>query len=361
MPRHGKKKGIPDRWLDYKAVGKRLDGTRFVAFKVPLKQSFNRQLPPSQVFGPWELLDAVKEDRQELGLIIDLTFTTCYYQPQDLPASLLCVKIFTEGHMIPKDDTILAFKRVVRRFLLDNADNDKLIGVHCTHGLNRTGYMICRYLIDVDRMDPEEAVKLFNLSRGHAIERQNYINDLRRGRRRSNKGMSECALTFVRGTAVARPLEGQDKGRAHTYGRLDRPPCDIPEEECPTYDSSQHGHPPRGAHQAGRPTHESPQHSRPPRGTPQQYQPACDRPPRSTHQVCRPTHEGGTLPFLLPRVPLHSYRWAPPHPANKWARPQYAQPHVQLQRPRPPLKRYTPRWANQHSGDRQEEGAGPGW
>lgn len=29
---------LPDRWLDYKAVGKRLHGTRFIAFKVPLKQ-----------------------------------------------------------------------------------------------------------------------------------------------------------------------------------------------------------------------------------------------------------------------------------------------------------------------------------
>lgn len=27
-----------DRWLDYKAVGRRLEGTRFIAFKVPLKK-----------------------------------------------------------------------------------------------------------------------------------------------------------------------------------------------------------------------------------------------------------------------------------------------------------------------------------
>lgn len=33
------------RWLDYKAVGKRLFGTRFIAFKVPLKQV--RLIPPS--------------------------------------------------------------------------------------------------------------------------------------------------------------------------------------------------------------------------------------------------------------------------------------------------------------------------
>lgn len=90
------------------------------------------------------------------------------------------VKIFTAGHEVPSDKTILSFKRVVQRFLQDNSDNgplrisvrqsclggsthagemtaaplsfsvfpssnaDKLIGVHCTHGLNRTGYLICR-------------------------------------------------------------------------------------------------------------------------------------------------------------------------------------------------------------------------
>lgn len=84
------------------------------------------------------------------------------------------VKIFTAGHEVPSDETILSFKRIVWRFLQDNADNgpyesvsdlfmlllcvapfymnvwfltsaaDKLIGVHCTHGLNRTGYLICR-------------------------------------------------------------------------------------------------------------------------------------------------------------------------------------------------------------------------
>ncbi|XP_034534336.1 RNA/RNP complex-1-interacting phosphatase [Notolabrus celidotus] len=72
--------GIPDRWLDYKAVGKRLPGTRFIAFKVPLKQSLNRQLSSRDVFGPWELLDALNKENQELGLILDLTFTTRYYK-----------------------------------------------------------------------------------------------------------------------------------------------------------------------------------------------------------------------------------------------------------------------------------------
>ncbi len=48
--------------------------------------------------------------------------TVCFCV-QDVPESLLFVKIFTAGHEVPSDETILSFKRVVRRFLRDNADN----------------------------------------------------------------------------------------------------------------------------------------------------------------------------------------------------------------------------------------------
>ncbi|KAI3362497.1 hypothetical protein L3Q82_012789 [Scortum barcoo] len=214
-----------NRWLDYKAVGKRLHGTRFIAFKVPLKQVRTEPRPlcftdsrvQLDVFGPWDLLDALNKENQELGLIIDLTFTTRYYKPQDVPESLLFVKILTAGHKVPSDETILSFKQVVRRFLRENRDNDKLIGVHCTHGLNRTGYLICRYLIDVDGMDPKEAVELFNSSRGHAIERPNYLEDLQHGPKRSNEGMEESTQEPIRGGAACRPSDSDrgDERRTH--------------------------------------------------------------------------------------------------------------------------------------------------
>ncbi|CAB1318726.1 unnamed protein product [Coregonus sp. 'balchen'] len=151
------RKTAPRGWEDYQAVGKRIPGTRFISFKVPLKQSLCRRVERSEVFGPWELMQILEKDGQELGLIIDLTFTTRYYNPEDLPDSVFYLKIFTA---------------------------DKLIGVHCTHGLNRTGYLVCRYLIDVDGMDPKEAVELFNSSRGHSIERANYLKDLQTGPKR---------------------------------------------------------------------------------------------------------------------------------------------------------------------------------
>ncbi|XP_036450971.1 RNA/RNP complex-1-interacting phosphatase [Colossoma macropomum] len=199
MPSHKK---IPDRWTEYSAVGKRIPGTRFIAFKVPLKQSLRNCLCQSEAFGPFDLLHMLEKQGQELGLIIDLTFTTRYYKPQDLPDSWHYLKIFTAGHEVPSDATILSFKKAVRRFLCDNENNDKLIGVHCTHGLNRTGYLVCRYLIDVDGVDPHEAIDLFNRSRGHAIERQNYLDDLNSGPKRSNEGMEEPDQEPVQGGAM---------------------------------------------------------------------------------------------------------------------------------------------------------------
>ncbi|CAL8322653.1 unnamed protein product [Lota lota] len=191
MPPNKNRNGIPDRWLDYQNVGKRIPGTRFISFKVPLKQALTRSLPQSEVFGPWELLDVLAKRKEELGLIIDLTFTTRYYNIADIPESLLWMKIFTAGHEVPDDATILNFKQAVNSFLQKNKDNDKLIGVHCTHGLNRTGYLVCRYLIDVDGVDPKKAIELFNSSRGHTIERENYLQDLKSGPKRRLGGRDQ--------------------------------------------------------------------------------------------------------------------------------------------------------------------------
>ncbi|XP_043106180.1 RNA/RNP complex-1-interacting phosphatase [Puntigrus tetrazona] len=226
-----KKNGVPDRWTDYTAVGRRIPGTRFIAFKVPLKQSFRYHSTQSEPFGPFDLVRMMEKEGQELGLIIDLTFTTRYYNVEDLPKTLYHLKIFTAGHEVPSNATILSFKKAVRHFLRDNENNDKLIGVHCTHGLNRTGYLICRYLIDVDEMNPQKAIKLFNESRGHSIERQNYLDDLIKGPKRSNKSMEEPDQVPAKGLAS----EPQVEAPPHYHRRWEQRNYDLPFNEQRPY------------------------------------------------------------------------------------------------------------------------------
>ena len=48
---------------------------------------------------------------------------------------------------------------------------DALIGVHCTHGVNRTGYLICRYLIEKMDWDPQKAIdgKVINFEKNYQL------------------------------------------------------------------------------------------------------------------------------------------------------------------------------------------------
>ncbi|ROT66611.1 RNA/RNP complex-1-interacting phosphatase [Penaeus vannamei] len=75
----GGKNGIPDRWKAYTNMGRQIPGTRFIAFKVPLKETLLIRLEDSSWFGPRTLMDHCVD----LGLVIDLTNTTRYYDPKE--------------------------------------------------------------------------------------------------------------------------------------------------------------------------------------------------------------------------------------------------------------------------------------
>ncbi|XP_016958840.1 RNA/RNP complex-1-interacting phosphatase [Drosophila biarmipes] len=168
-------KAIPDRWLNYKPIGKRIPGTRFIAFKVPLRQHVNARVEEHLRLAPESLLESVPD----LGLIIDLTNTNRYYHPSALTEhDVRHQKLMIPGKKTPPRKLAEKFCGFVADFLESNADNDKLIGVHCTHGVNRTGYLICYFMITVLNKSPEEAIKNFAAARGHDIERTNYLSAL---------------------------------------------------------------------------------------------------------------------------------------------------------------------------------------
>lgn len=176
----GSSGGIPDRWLDYLGVNTWIENTRFIAFKCPLKPEIQKHLPDDRRFTLADLVEKLDDRGKELGLIIDLTNTDRYYKATDIAdAQIQYHKLMTPGHnQIPNEACYQQFAQVVRNFLDKNQTNDKLIGVHCTHGLNRTGYLIVRYMIEQFSWDPNEALETFNRSRGHAMEK--YTEDLLR-------------------------------------------------------------------------------------------------------------------------------------------------------------------------------------
>ncbi|CAF4926224.1 unnamed protein product [Rotaria sp. Silwood1] len=174
----GSSGGIPDRWLDYLGVNSWVQNTRFIAFKCPLKPEMQKHLTEERRFTLGDLVERLDDKGKELGLIIDLTNTDRYYKAVDIAdAQIQYYKLMTPGHhQIPSETCYQQFANVVRKFLEENKNNDKLIGVHCTHGLNRTGYLIVRYMIEQMDFEPNEALEAFNRARGHSMEK--YTEDL---------------------------------------------------------------------------------------------------------------------------------------------------------------------------------------
>ncbi|XP_039270202.2 RNA/RNP complex-1-interacting phosphatase homolog [Styela clava] len=173
------KNGPPDRWMDYSPMGERIPGTRFICMKVPLKPHLSRNISENEKFGCDTALEMAKSKGHNLGLVIDLSFTTKYYDPKEFEEkNVQYKKIFVPGRVIPQSEVLDSFSDVVVKFEDENQDNDKLIAVHCTHGLNRTGYMICRHLVNRKNFKPEDAIEAFEKARGYKIERQVYLDDL---------------------------------------------------------------------------------------------------------------------------------------------------------------------------------------
>lgn len=234
---------IPDRWLDYAPYGKQIGDSPFISFKVPLrlrssrqnKTMINKHTPESKITeysfpstigekcvnnasllndnykinrghdiaimseieasnnlyskdskeGEWTP-QTLMQTLPNLAMVIDLTNTNSYYNGyQDLKMidpsvsrSIRYIKIRTPGHIIPHSKLVSRFFYEVDKFL--HFKKEGLIGVHCTHGVNRTGYMICRYLIQRLNWDPKHALMQYANDRGYPIERQNYILNLKR-------------------------------------------------------------------------------------------------------------------------------------------------------------------------------------
>ncbi|XP_020288464.1 RNA/RNP complex-1-interacting phosphatase [Pseudomyrmex gracilis] len=166
---------VPDRWLEYKAYGDVIKGTRILAFKAPLKESISKNLKPDQQFTTAILL----QEFPQLKYIVDLTNTYRYYDKKEFTdVGVKYEKIALPGRTIPPMDIIMKFFKVMDDFTATCGEGE-LIGVHCTHGVNRTGYLICRYLIQQLGWEFRESVKAFGEARGYPVERNIYLDALK--------------------------------------------------------------------------------------------------------------------------------------------------------------------------------------
>ncbi|XP_037938314.1 mRNA-capping enzyme-like [Teleopsis dalmanni] len=114
----------------------------------------------------------------KLGLWIDLTNTKRFYNREIVEQNgAQYIKLQCRGHgETPSIEQTRSFIEIVDNFI--NERPFDLIGVHCTHGFNRTGFLIISYLVERLDCSVEAALSMFAVARPPGIYKQDYINEL---------------------------------------------------------------------------------------------------------------------------------------------------------------------------------------
>ncbi|XP_078446443.1 uncharacterized protein LOC144715411 [Wolffia australiana] len=178
-PVHNDRRRLPDGWIDCPSFGQCIEF--MIPSKVPLGESFNDAVPPGRRYSSKQVIHQNRRAGREIGFVIDLTNTSRYYPASDWTRQgIKYSKIPCKGRDdVPDNELVNRFVFEVIQFLSRQKQMKKYVVVHCTHGHNRTGYMIVNCLLRLHPgMTVTEAIQLFSLARPPGIYKQDYIDQL---------------------------------------------------------------------------------------------------------------------------------------------------------------------------------------
>ncbi|XP_022661967.1 mRNA-capping enzyme-like [Varroa jacobsoni] len=178
MDEHTPSSRLPDRWLNCPKIGSLLADI-FVPFKTPLDDRYRKDIAKTELYWePSHVIGICEARNINLGLIVDLTFAKRYYKPEAfIRNGIVHKKIACRGHNETPDATAKQeFIAVCLGYLQNH--RCKKIGVHCTHGYNRTGFLICAYLVEELHWSISAAVREFQKAREPGIYKPEYISAL---------------------------------------------------------------------------------------------------------------------------------------------------------------------------------------
>ncbi|XP_065537326.1 mRNA-capping enzyme isoform X1 [Lathamus discolor] len=168
---------IPPRWLHCPRRGQPVAG-KFLPLKTMLGPRYDEQVAEENRFHPSMLSNYLKSLKVKMGLLVDLTNTTRFYDRNDIEKEgIKYIKLQCKGHgECPTPENTETFIRVCEHF--SDKNPSEFIGVHCTHGFNRTGFLICAFLVEKLDWSIEAAVATFAQARPPGIYKGDYLKEL---------------------------------------------------------------------------------------------------------------------------------------------------------------------------------------
>lgn len=171
---------LPKGWLECPNIGTVLK--RMIPSKTPLSSTRYDFIPKEKQFTPIDAIKSIKKLGFELKIVIDLTNTDRYYDKLEFEKEdIRYEKIRCKGYNnVPEIIDVNRFSWIVIKFYEEyHARKNTVIMVHCTHGYNRTGYMMIHAMMRrYELLTLEYIVNKFSKVRSPGIYKQEYINYL---------------------------------------------------------------------------------------------------------------------------------------------------------------------------------------
>lgn len=171
------------QWLGCTRVGQNVPGTNIVPCKTPFEGPLaNRAhasglLPDAEWFGKAELLQAAEAQGTPIGLVIDLVNTTKYYTGFTKSDGIEYKKMAIPGRTVPERSLVDAVCDLIDEFW--HREPDKYVAIHCTHGVNRTGFLVAAYLMTrTKKKKSSKAVAAFEKARGMKMDKEYLLQAL---------------------------------------------------------------------------------------------------------------------------------------------------------------------------------------
>ena len=116
-------------------------------------------------------------EHPEIFAIVDIGSDTPSYEPNDFQR-IKYIKYKTESKVTPDNITIVKFIEIINKLMKERDIDNQFIVVHCHYGQNRTGFLICCYLIEKLGWSVNEAIIGFKESKEPGIKHVHFQNAL---------------------------------------------------------------------------------------------------------------------------------------------------------------------------------------
>ena len=244
------------KWGDYESYGEPVGPSRFIPMKTPLSPTLladfgvgngDRADDPSDANGSRTarvhdeesnasrkknvphvhtlpaFLEAQKKKGRDVGLVIDLSNHDCLYTDGIPDTGVKRVHVRNVAKSVPGLDSVKEAIAAASKFWDENDENQKkYVAIHCAYGFNRTGFVLCCYLVEKCGMTAEEALEAFAVARKPGVKHERFREALRR------RYPSDDADRDVEETLLATSSLPGD-GAADASGNAPAPFANLPE------------------------------------------------------------------------------------------------------------------------------------